>query len=202
MARHARCTLFQELGRSRELHSEATALAADLRSGRWQLTEALYRLYQDDVRRWSNPGPDGDADDGDALALATSTSSLWTDWQDARREGGSTTGRQSAWAHDRSVLLIRRGTSERLVALVATARFLERRWLADLQPTVERLNLRVALTDIDGHPVSGRPLGFRLASRALAAETGLHGPCTRPRPSAATWPNCPPGAGSCSPGSA
>jgi signal transduction histidine kinase len=174
MARHARCTLFQQLGRARELHSEATALAADLRSGRWQLTEALYRLYQDDVRRWSNPGPDGDADDEDALALATSTSSLWTAWQDARREGGSTSGRQSAWTHDRPVLLIRRGTSERLVALVATARFLERQWLAGLQPMVERLNLRVALTDIDGHPVSGRPAGAS-GSRVVrsAAETGL-----------------------------
>ena len=89
-------------------------------------------------------------------------------------KAADTTGRQSAWAHARPVLLIRRGTSERLVALVATARFLERQWLAGLQPTVERLNLRVALTDIDGHPVSGRPAGAS-GSRVVrsAAETGL-----------------------------
>ena len=166
--------MFEELGRSQELRSEATALAADLRSGRWQLTEALYRLYQDDVVRWSSPESAGEADDGDALALAASTSSLWTAWQDARRDGSSTTGRQSVWVHDRSVLLIRRGSADRLVALVATARFLERQWLADLQPTFERLNLHVALTDVDGHPVFG-DLGGATGSRVVrsTAETGL-----------------------------
>jgi signal transduction histidine kinase/tetratricopeptide (TPR) repeat protein len=174
LARHARCAVFEELGRSREQRSEAAALAADLRRGRWQLSEGLYRFYREDAVRWSSPGSAGETDHDDAIAVAASTSLLWTAWQDARREGSGTTGRQSVWVHDRPVLLMRRGTADRLVALVATAHFLERQWLAGLQPTFDRLNLQVALTDIDGHPVFRAPFG-RAQSRIVRspAETGL-----------------------------
>jgi signal transduction histidine kinase len=174
LARHARCTVFDELGRSQELRAEASALAADLKRGRWQLTEGLYRFYREDAVRWSSPGSAGEADPDDAIAVAASTSLLWTAWQDARRQGSGTTGRQSVWVHDRPVLLMRRGTTDRLVALVATADFLERQWLAGLQPTFERLNVQVALTDIDGHPVFRTPFGpARSRIVRSPAETGL-----------------------------
>jgi signal transduction histidine kinase len=174
VARHARCALFEELERSQDLRSEAAALAADLSGGRWQLTEALYRFYREDAVRWSGPGSAGGPDHESALAVAASASSLWAAWQDARRQGGGTTGRQSVWVHDRPVLLIRRGTADRLVALVATGRFLERQWLAGLQPTFDRLNLQVALTDIDSRPVFRAPLGpARSRIVRSSAETGL-----------------------------
>ncbi len=174
IARHARCAVLEELGRSQELRSEAAALAGNLRSGRWQLTEALYRFYQNDADRWSGPGELNREAEEEALALAAETASLWTTWQGARREGGRDAGRESVRVNEHALFFIRRGNADRLVALVATARFLERQWLAGVQPTLERLNLSLALTDSDGRPVFGKP-GDAAGAHVVrsTAETGL-----------------------------
>jgi signal transduction histidine kinase len=172
IGRHARCVLLQELQRVQQLRSEATALCADLRHGRWQITEGIYRFYLDETRRWL--GADSSAGAAEQDALAASISSLWSDWQNAVRRGENTSGRRSAWVDERPVLLVWRGATDRLTALVAAPRFLERQWLSSLQPTLERLNLQLALADANGHPVFEAPAG-RVAFRVVrsSAETDL-----------------------------
>jgi len=174
MAGHARGVLFEEARRPGPLRAEAAALRAGLEQGRWQLTEGAYRFYLDEVHRWLGAKPDDEPAGRGALAIAECTSALWRDWQGGRLEGDHATGRRSAWFQDLPLLLVWRSTGDSLVALVATPVFLERQWLSALQPTLDRLNLEVALADPDGHPVHGAPsgpAGFRIVRSS--ADTGL-----------------------------
>jgi signal transduction histidine kinase len=174
MARHARCVVLQQLQRLSSLSSEGAALHADLEGGRWQLTEGVYRFYLDEAHRWSGRGPEGESAAPDALALAVTTSALWNDWRNARLDGTRATGRRSEWTRGRPLFVIWRSANDHLVALVAATGFLERRWLSGLRPTLDRLNLQIALTDGDGHPVHGTPAGpagFRVVRSS--GETGL-----------------------------
>ncbi len=56
-------------------------------------------------------------------------------------------------SHDRSVLLLWRGASDRLVALVGGPGFLERQLLGPLQELLQRQGIRVALDDSQGRSV-------------------------------------------------
>jgi signal transduction histidine kinase len=174
IAGHARCVLLEEVRRPGPLRSEAAALHAGLEQGRWQLTEGAYRFYLDETHRWLGAKPDDEPAGRDARAIAECASALWQDWQGGRLDGDHATGRRSAWFHGFPLLLVWRSTGNSLVALVATATFLERQWFSALQPTFDRLNLKVALTDTDGHPVHGAapgPAGFRIVRPS--ADTGL-----------------------------
>jgi signal transduction histidine kinase len=174
MASHARCVLLEETRRLGPLGTEAAALLAGLGEGRWHLTEGAYRFYLGEALRWLGRETDSEAGGTDALALADCASALWRDWQGGRLDGNRATGRRSEFFHGRPLLAAWRGAGERLVALVGTAVFLERQWLAGLQPTFDRLNLQVALTDSDGHPVFRTPGGpARPRVVRSSAETGL-----------------------------
>jgi signal transduction histidine kinase len=108
------------------------------------------------------------------VALAATTSALWSDWRNGRLDGTRTSGRRSEWTKGRPLLVIWRSRSDHLVALVAATEFLERQWLSGLRPTLDRLNLQIALTDADGHQVLGvpaKPAGLRIVRSP--AETGL-----------------------------
>jgi len=174
MARHARCVVLQQLQRLSSLGSEGATLHADIEGGRWQLTEGAYRFYVDEAHRWSGRGPEDESAAPDALGLAAATSALWNDWRNARLDGTRATGRRSEWSGGRPLLVIWRSANDHLVALVAATEFLERQWLSWLRPTLDRLNLQIALTDADGHPVYGAPAG-PAGSRVVrsSAETGL-----------------------------
>lgn len=178
LARHARCSLLEELKRTAELQGEARSLYLDLQRGRWQLARSAYRFYAEEALRWfptEGGGPSGiHAHEQDALALAAAVESLWEEWQRIRRGEGNSAGRRSLWLNDRSVLLLWRSTPERLVALVAGPRYFERQALESLRALAERQGVRVALADSEGRQVLGQPAGpaTRQAVRT-AAETQL-----------------------------
>jgi len=51
LARHARCTLLDELKRTTEVKREAGLLYADLHNGRWKLDRGAYRFYTQETSR-------------------------------------------------------------------------------------------------------------------------------------------------------
>ncbi len=155
LARHARCALLEEQKRLTELQQEARALYLDLNSARWPLTSATYGFYAQEVRRWFQPDSQLEAREQTARALSVAVESLWQDWQRIRRGESQAAGRRGLWVHGHSVLLLWRGTPERLVAFVAGPRYWERQWRAAVQPLADRQSVRWAVSDSEGHAVAG-----------------------------------------------
>ena len=154
VARRARCDLIEELGRRTELRVEAQQLDDDLHRGRWQLTRSAYLHFTAETKRWLEA--DGSSLDGAggptlvALSLATGVDSLWERWQEDRDALNMLAGRSSLVSHDRSVFLLWRGTTNRLVALVAGPGFLERQVVGPVQGLLERQGVGVVLADGEG----------------------------------------------------
>jgi signal transduction histidine kinase len=153
LARHARCTLLDELRRKPDVKREARLLHADLHNGRWKLDRGAYRFYTQETSRWYAPDLELQAHEQDAVGTATAVELLWESWQRIRRGEDNASGQRSVWILGRPVLLVWQASSDRLVALVAGERYLEQRWLSTLRPLMDRQSVRLALTDAEGHPV-------------------------------------------------
>ena len=178
VARHARCELFDELGRSSQLNDAAESLSGDLHSGRWRLTRGVYRFYAQDTLRWlgserasaRSPTVDREAPD----PLAAGVESLWEQWLSVQAGSGRVEGRRSLQVDETTLLLVWRGTADHLVALVAAPRYVERVWLAAVHGLVDEQALRVTLSNSEGLPVLGQwaASDTQQALRPLG-ETGL-----------------------------
>ena len=174
LARHARCTLLDELKRTTEAKREARLLHADLHNGRWNLDRGAYRFYTQEMSRWYAPDPELQAHEQDAVPMATAVELLWETWQRIRRGEDNAAGQRSVWILGRPVLLIWQTGADRLVGLVAGETYLKQQWLSGLRPLMDRQSVRLALTDAEGHPVLAQ---FTAASSQQAtrssAETQL-----------------------------
>lgn len=170
-ARRARCALFAELKRDKELRREAEALYADFHGGRWQLNRAVYLANAEEVRNWIRVDPEIEQE---GLALAAGTEWLWEKWQAISQGEDRASGWHSLEAEDRLITLLWKATKDRLVGLIAGPRYLERRWLSGLRHTLETSNVQLSLKDRDGHVVLGTPSAppAQQAQRA-ASDTGL-----------------------------
>jgi signal transduction histidine kinase len=153
LARHARCTLLDELKRTTEMKREASLLYANLHSGRWKLDRGAYRFYAQETSRWYTPDSELQAHVQDGVPTATAVELLWEAWQRIRRGEDIAAGHRSVWILGRPVLLVWQTSSDRLVALAAGERYLEQQWLSVLRPVMDRQSVRLALTDAEGHPV-------------------------------------------------
>ena len=153
VARHARCTLLDELKRPAEAKREAGALYADLQSGRWKVARGVYRFYTRETSRWYTPDGELETQAQDAAAIAAGVELLWEEWQRIRRGEGVAAGHRSLWVFGRPVLLVWHSNSDRLVAEVAGPPYLQQQWLFAMQPLMDRQQVRLALTDAEGHPV-------------------------------------------------
>jgi signal transduction histidine kinase/tetratricopeptide (TPR) repeat protein len=178
VARHARCALFEETRDAPALEREARALYGDLQDGRWQLTHAAYTFYAADARRWLPPDPDLGAREENAVGLSAGIDWLWDEWQRARRGDAPEAGRRSLWVHDQPVLVLWRGTPERLVAIVAGRESLEADWRPALTPATARPASHVGLTDPEGHVVLGPAPASARPRHAVGRFSGLHVPWT------------------------
>src|SRR5215472_12479052 len=153
LARHARCTLLNELKRNTEVKRDAGLLYADLRNGRWKLDRSAFRFYAQETSRWFTPDLALQAQEQEAVPTATAVELLWEAWQRIRRGEDNSSGQRSVWILGRPVLLVWQASSDRLVALVAGERYLEQQWLSSLRSLVDHQSVRLALTDADGHSV-------------------------------------------------
>jgi len=160
VARKARCAVLAELGQTGALQREAAELYSSLSSGRWRITRAAYRFHTAEALRWLGSNPEGGlaAASGrrDALALASAVDLMWEEWQRIRRGDSQTSGRRSHWAYERPALVLWRGTPERVVALAAAAGDFGSPGLAALQGLVNRQDVNLAVTDVQGHSILGR----------------------------------------------
>ena len=84
VARTASCSVFEELGRKRELDREAAALESDLLAGRWALDRPNRELTVGKLEQWTGHALPVDAERKEASVVADW---LWEEW---KRNGGRT----------------------------------------------------------------------------------------------------------------
>ncbi|MDP2997568.1 MAG: hypothetical protein Q8N47_08770, partial [Bryobacterales bacterium] len=86
-AREARCRLYEQAGRVKELAREAAALDAGLRQGRWRIARATWQFHLEEAARWMS-GPAPAPVDGNQLALAAAAEWVYQRWQVDRDSSG------------------------------------------------------------------------------------------------------------------
>lgn len=157
VARHARLPLLDQLKHNAALRQEAESLYADLHNGRWQVTQASYEFYAQEVRRRISsdhvPALNVEPPELPALVLAHGVQSLWEEWRSGDPLRGTSEGRRNLRVQDRPLLLLWRRSPERLVGMVAGPGYLEREWISDLDPLLTRQRVKLALTDAEGNQV-------------------------------------------------
>jgi hypothetical protein len=79
-ARYSECLVLAEAGRTDQLKAKASALHADLLSGRWQLNHAAFQANLEDAARWSGAPPLTAALER-ARALSTAVRWMWDRWK-------------------------------------------------------------------------------------------------------------------------
>ncbi len=127
VARRARSVLLADLKRDQDLRREACALLSDLRAGTWQITHAVYDVHVEDAAAWC-----GDDSSRGYPAEALGETADWY-WE---KIGPSpiSAGWHSAIYGDRLVTAVWKPASGGSLLLVAGPDYLERHWLAALQP--------------------------------------------------------------------
>jgi signal transduction histidine kinase len=135
-ARYGRCKLLAETGRADDLHREAQALAADLHTGRWPLTGAVYWLYAADVDAWTG----GARDPLPSESLAEAADSFA-----AKAYAVPDSGRELVRTGGPPVTVVWTRSGGSLHALLATQEFVQTQWLADAAPVAAQQHVRLAL---------------------------------------------------------
>jgi len=171
VARRARCALLAGLERNEELQREAQELYADLRGGRWPLSHAIYHVYAQEVSDWLG----GDREiEKEGLAFAGGVEWLWEKWSTLSKGDNPATGRHSMELEGCPLTLVWQATTERLAALIAGPRYVQREWIAGLQPILKGQNVRVSLKSRDDRPIMGAlPAPTALQTQRTALDTGL-----------------------------
>ncbi len=170
-ARHARCVLLEEVGRTEDLRREAGALLEDLLNGRFLLTRSIFQLHSEQIGRWlarSDIGEPG------RLALSAAAERLWQEWQKARSGSGAVMDTMTARFNNRFLTILCDAAPDRLTALIAGPEYVETDWLAPVMRTIPAERLSVSLRDAEGNPVNSQAPGEsgRQTIR-LTADTGL-----------------------------
>ncbi len=182
MAAHeARCRLYEQAGRMKELADEAVALHAGLRAGRWRIGRATWQFHIEEAARWMSPTEPAPVD-GDRLAVAAAAEWLHQRWQ---TEPGSS-GRQFLNLEGRPVMVAWKNTTSRLRGAVAGPRAV----CSALSSVVQDPGVSIALSDAAGLPVlGGPPANPRVRVTRVAAISGLpwtlHVARTNPAPPSA-----------------
>ena len=147
-AREARCRLYEQTSRMKELAAEAAALHAGLRAGRWRIARATWQFHVDEAARWMSPR-DPVPVDTDQLALAAALEWVCQRWQADR----NSSGRQFLTLEGRPVMVVWMATTAKLHAAAAGPRAVN----AALNPVARDPGVTIAFSDATGLPVIGRP---------------------------------------------
>ncbi len=145
VARHARLSVLEQLGRTDALSEEAGALYEDLLRGPWCLTRAQYEFHAADVCRWSDCERGADA----ASIAAREALAAGAEWLWDRRRTARDDGRDVTWLNGRPVLVVWQHAADRTMALVGGSTHLTEDWIEGLEPTVQQQNVRLAFSDMN-----------------------------------------------------
>jgi signal transduction histidine kinase len=146
MAREARGTVLEAIGKREELRKEASLMHSALWSGRWNLLRPAWEFHVEEAQRWSGASPLKEREQN-ALALSIATESMYGQWI-AEPESK---GRRILKIEGRPVLISWAGTSDRLAAVLAGPGYLGSKWTEALQGR----RVQGALIDADGQVMIG-----------------------------------------------
>lgn len=157
VAAYALGSVLEQLDDGPALRKLAADLDADLRSGRWALTAALYQLYAKDAARWR--GATTEASD----VVAEAVGDVWSRWRSGALAPG-TAGREVVPFGDQRPGVVWLATSDELRVLVVTREFIQAEWLAPATTTASGQHVVFDLADASG----ARPAGALSSSDAAA----------------------------------
>ena len=166
VAREARGSVLEAIGRREELRREASLLHSDLWSGRWSLLRPSWEFHVAEAERWSGNTPLTEQE-RNALALSTAAESAYGLWS-AEPESK---GRRILKIEGRPVLISWEGTRDRLSAVLAGPGYLGSKWTTALQG----LRVQGALIDADGQVMIGGFSKMNPQAVRTAAATRLPG---------------------------
>jgi signal transduction histidine kinase len=171
VAREARLLIFENQKDGGAARREAARLSSALRGGEWRIDRAGYDFYMSEASRGMGLAS---SEPAEALTASAAVESMWEEWQGLRHTEGNIVGRRIFWHAEQPVLLVWRGTAERLAVFALGRRYLESQWLEPLLPMLDRFDTRLALTDADGRAVSGHlTSGSEIQSVRLASSAQL-----------------------------
>jgi signal transduction histidine kinase/tetratricopeptide (TPR) repeat protein len=162
-----RCDTFTQLHRDSELVDEAARLGAALEDGHWVLDRSSYQdLFGEDNKCGLSAEAELAPARSPGLAMSAAVDWLWQQWRDKGRGQETWRGRESLDTGYGLMLVVWRGGTEDLTALVAGRRYIETEWSSDWKDQ----GVDVQLRDGD-HIFLGRPFpdGTRTAIPNAAA---------------------------------
>jgi signal transduction histidine kinase len=192
VAREARLLIFEKQKDAEAAGREASALAAGLAAGVWRINRASFEFYLSEACRGLRNSPQSHGEHGedstlrplrlcgentspaDDLAVSAAAEPMWEEWEALRRGEGNAGGRRIFWHGEQPVLLVWRGSPERLTAVALGRRYLESQWIKPLELALQQRDTRIALTGPDGRAVFGAvPQHNSAQSVRLASDTQL-----------------------------
>ena len=153
-AMYARGKLLERMQRTGELQALGADFDHHLRSGRWELTGAVYLLYAADAATWSGKQP-GSAPSTEVLAEAIGA--LWNKWKTSPLPSDSS-GRESFEGPDAPLTVLWRTASDSTEALLLSSAYVESNWLAPAQVVAAEQHVTFALYDLKGLALNDRVL--------------------------------------------
>jgi signal transduction histidine kinase len=146
MAREARGSVLEAIGKREELRKEASLMHSALWSGRWSLLRPAWEFHVEEAQRWSGASPLKEREQN-AFALSIAAESMYGQWI-AEPESK---GRRILKIEGRPVLISWAGTLDRLDAVLAGPGYLDSKWTEALQGR----RVQGALVDADGQVMIG-----------------------------------------------
>jgi len=160
VAREARCSVLEEMGRRDVLERAARELYGDLAQGRWQLRHAAWDFLMEETRAWAGCSAIQVSGLDAATALSAAAESLWKRWSDLPPAGHAV-----SFYGSRPVLAVWTAAPERLTAVLAGTEYLE---ALCRQAAGGEAQIQICLSDRDGQVILGRVADLQ-ATRTAAA---------------------------------
>ncbi len=168
VAREARLLVFEKQKDAPAAQREAAALLAALHGSGWRVSHAAFEFYTAEAARVLGTAASAPPR---SLSASAAVESLWEKWRSGEEPPA---GRRIFREANQAILVVWRGTPERLAAFALGGQYVEAQWLKPLQPMLGQYNTRLALADSDGHAVLGAvPGGNAPQSVRLASATQL-----------------------------
>jgi len=146
VAREARCTVLEAIGKREELRQEAGLMHTALYSGRLALLRPAWEFHVGEARRWLGDSPLTERDQN-SVVISKAAEWMYGQWI----AGPQSHGRRLLRIENRSVLAAWTASSDRLAAVLAGSGFLDSMWKAVLQDR----RVMGAWVDADGQVMLG-----------------------------------------------
>jgi signal transduction histidine kinase len=150
VAREARCSVLEAMGRRDDLAREARILYADLETGRYPLQRASWTFFSEEAKAWAGPEAVRPPGLDDAIALSSAAESFRSLGQEL-----PASGQKLELYESQPVLAVWKSAPDRFTVLLAGRRYLE---AISLQAAREA-GVSISLSDRDGAPILGAASG-------------------------------------------